>query len=142
VKRSKPLRADPSKVREFLQRGRGQLRRVPLEGRRKPLSRRPRRRKARIPSEVRKRVFARSGGRCVRPDCKNVAVHIHHVLDESNFPELAQAEANMVGTCPWCNWNHHFKPDGRLPRSCLPAVTLALAATDDRYELYLERVYA
>lgn len=105
------------------------------------MQRKRRKQKARIRPEIRERVMARSDGVCANPGCSRRASHCHHWLDEARFPELAKVEANLSGTCPWCNWGHHSSPNGRLPFEAIPACTLALAATDDRYRLYLERTY-
>jgi hypothetical protein len=108
----------------------------------KPLKRIRRKRKATVPQPIREAVMRRSGGICVRPGCERPAIHVHHWLDESLWPELAKVEANLSGTCPWCNWDHHFKPYGRLPFSAIPGCTLRLAAKlGPRAQLHLDRFY-
>lgn len=101
-----------------------------------------RRRKVRIPKDVRARVFARSRWICVRPGCGRRCVHTHHWLDEAKFPELALEEDNLSGTCPHCNWNHH-NASPRLPFEAIPACTLRLtrAADAGRRMAHLERYY-
>lgn len=100
-----------------------------------------RRRKAKIPPELRERVKARSGGICVRPGCGGRIAQLHHVLDEHGFPELALTEWNLVGVCWQCQQDHHFKPYGRLPRSALPPQTLRRLRAVPRYRDYLLRFY-
>jgi 5-methylcytosine-specific restriction endonuclease McrA len=132
------LRPDPDAVREWQRRSRDRAR----ERRKERPPRRQRRRKARVPLEVRGRALRRSRGRCVRPGCGARAAHLHHVLDEALFPELAEVEENLVGMCMRCNLNHHFKPGGRLPRAALPACALRLAeAHGPRAVAHIERYY-
>lgn len=121
MKRGKPLQPDPEKVRAWQERSRERARQRPQQPRSgfKP--------KASIPPIVRRRVYARSAGRCIRPGCGSRCVHIHHILDQQAFPDLALVEDNMVGTCAHCNWAHHFAPNQRFPRSAIPACSLRLA---------------
>ena len=143
MKRRKGLEPDPEKVRDWQRRSRDRaLERQQKARPRRALRQGKRKSKARIPPKVRRRVLARNRGRCCRPGCGKRSGHVHHVLDEQHFPELALVEDNMVGTCPGCNWDHHFKPGGRLPRSAIPSRALRLAAeVGPRAEAHIERYY-
>ena len=142
MRRRKELRPDPDKVRDWQQRSRDRARERARGKPRRGLRQGKRKAKAKISQAVRRRVFRRTRGKCVRPGCDRPAAHIHHWLDEQHFPELAKAEDNMSGTCPTCNWTHHFSPGGRFPRSAIPSQTWRLARTvGDRALVHLERYY-
>lgn len=138
MKRSQ-LKANPEKVRAWQQRSRDKAR----DRTRQAVSsgvRRSQKRKASIPRTVRRRVYARSHGVCIRPGCEAKCVQIHHVLDQEHFPQLALTEDNLVGVCARCNQRHHFEPGGRFPLAALPNCALRLAEAVDQLP-YLERFY-
>lgn len=132
IKRTAALKTDPANARGWQQRSRDRAlerqRDRPQAKMRVALRRTKPKRKAVVPTEIREAVMRRSGYVCVRPGCDERAVHLHHVLDEEHWPELAKVEANLVGTCPACNWNHHFAPGGKLPVAALPGCALRLVA--------------
>jgi len=129
MKRSR-LKSDPAKTAEWQRRSR------------QPLNPGKRKVKAKIPQSVRDAARRRNGGICVRPGCDRKAIQLHHVLDESLWPELAKVEANLVGVCPLCNYRHHFEPDGRLPKSALPPSTMRLVARlGPKAQMHIDRFY-
>jgi 5-methylcytosine-specific restriction endonuclease McrA len=137
VKRGKSLaRTSGPKRTSGLKRGDSQL------ARGKPLRSGKRKSKAKIPEQVRGRVMRRTAGKCVRPGCNEKAVHLHHLLDEQMWPAVARVEANLVGVCFRCHWDHHFAPDGRLPWAVIPQATHRLAAElGPKAQVHLERHY-
>lgn len=151
MKRVKPLRSDPDKVREWQARSR-QRARENVENRRQTpraaATRRPRRKRDNqvgLDPEVRTTALARSGGFCIRPGCERLATHPHHVLPKqaAYFPELTNEPDMIVGLCFECHQNHHYgaRPEHRLPRSALPQCALAFASRDQRMQYWLERLY-
>jgi 5-methylcytosine-specific restriction endonuclease McrA len=137
LKRGKPLaRTSGLKRTGPLERGDSQLARGERlrPGKRKS--------KAKIPEQVRARVMRRTAGKCVRPGCNEKAVHTHHLLDEQTWPAVARIEANLVGVCFRCHWDHHFAPDGRLPWEVIPQAAHRLAAElGPRAQRHLEIYY-
>jgi hypothetical protein len=133
------LKSDPEQVRAWTERSRERARQQAREDAGNGQVRTRRKRKVKIPAEVRERVAARTDGYCIC-GCGRWAFEIHHVLPEGKFPELAKAESNYVAVNPVCHARHEnaFR---RLRRDCLPQYVLDLAATDSRYQLYLERTY-
>lgn len=140
VKRRQGLKRNPEQAREWRERSQARAR----ERARAAASsgvRRSKRAKVRIPPKVRQRVYARSGGVCARPGCKARCAHVHHVLDQQQFPFLALVEDNMVGCCADCNWSHH-NASRRFPRSMIPPCTWRLAREVGETALvHLERYY-
>lgn len=135
------FRPDPDKVREFIDNTRTRARERALAERRSSTLRPgQRKRKVAIPKAVRRRVLKRSGGLCIC-GCQRKATQLHHVLDETKFPELALVEDNLAGIFHDCNQRHHFQPNGRIPRERLPACAVRLASTHPRYQVFLERTY-
>jgi hypothetical protein len=139
------LRPNPEKVRDWVDRSRQRARdrqaeRVDGHLPRPALKKTARRRKVAIPKPVRERALRRSGGLCIC-GCGRRATQVHHVLDETKFPELALVEDNMVAVFHDCNQRHHFQPGGRLRREVLPACAVRLAESQPRYEAHLERTY-
>lgn len=140
------LRPDPEKVRDWLDRTRQRARDRQREqvGPHLPrpatsLGRTAKKRKAVIPKPVRRRVLRRSGGLCIC-GCRQRATQIHHVLDETKFPELALVEDNLAGVHHDCH-ARHTNAFVRLTRDCLPACAVRLAESHPRYLVHLERTY-
>lgn len=114
-----------------------------------------RKRKATIPAAVRAAVKARSGGRCVMCawlDSRPLAIlrrggriaHLHHVLDEHQWPEYAQEERNLVGLCFDCHWAHHFPGVNarRVAWEALPPEVVAwVCSRGGREQAYISRFY-
>jgi 5-methylcytosine-specific restriction endonuclease McrA len=131
LKRSKPLRADPAKTREFIDRNR------------KPLKRTPPKPKARIPKATRDAVYRRSGGWCIV--CGRArAEECHHVLSQFRFEQHAHEPDNLVGVCRGCH-DLHERAHRRIRWSELPEVVqrfvLAVAVDDPRAASYAVRCY-
>jgi hypothetical protein len=90
-----------------------------------------------VPAEARHGALERTAGRCIT--CPDRAVQVHHVLPKSKWPHLAKLADNLVGVCVECHARHEsaFR---RIPRSALPAVTLALAEREG-LTWYIDRTY-
>jgi 5-methylcytosine-specific restriction endonuclease McrA len=128
VKRTTPLRADPEKVREFMRRNR------------RPLNRGTQKRRATIPPDTRRRVYARSRRRCIACG-KPGRLTIHHVLAVERWPALELVEANMVGV-HWPCHAAHEAASRRIRWGELPECAVTLAhATSGAAVLELERRY-
>lgn len=144
MERKKPLRADPAKVRAFLQRGRGALKRTdsltrsgfsakrkvaPIEG---PLT----------PAEWRRQVFAASGGRCTvtgarARDADDRRFHAHHVLAADSlrkrrlFAYVWDARNGLwIAELPHMA-HEHSGGEHRIAREHLPASAWLFAAELD-----------
>lgn len=124
MKRSRGLRADPEKVREWQRRTA------------RPLARTAKA-KPKVSDRSRRQALARSGGRCVC--CGARAVQVHHVLPRQKWPEFIDEPANLVGVCVRCHERHELAVE-RIPRRALPAAAVELA---DAHGLgwYIERTY-
>jgi 5-methylcytosine-specific restriction endonuclease McrA len=125
VKRSE-LRPQPEKVREWMQRTRKPLRRTP--------------RKARVShTEARRTALQRSRGRCIV--CGSRAVHGHHVLPVSRWPELTAVAANIVACCEACHARHE-NAHRRIRWEELPECAILLAqTTSGAAAVYLDKIY-
>lgn len=120
LKRGEPLRPDPEKVRAFLQRRRPRKARVSHAG-------------------ARSEALRRSGGRCIV--CGERAVHGHHALPVSKWPELTNVADGIIGLCERCHAQHHAAMR-RVRWEELPECVIVLAqTTSGAAALYLERVY-
>lgn len=114
----------------------------------------------RVPDAVREQVRARTHGKCqlclfemgYRPPyvllsssgggARRIA-HLHHVLDEQHFPDLAAEADNLMGLC----FDHHMAHHGpgvndtRIPREALMHEARELAADDGPRSVYFDRHY-
>ena len=119
------LKADPEKVRQFINRNRGSLSRGAGTLERKPLKRTAKKRRASVPKALRARVYARSDGLCVC-GCGRRCSHLHHVLrvEKSDWAHLELVEQVMVGLHWQCHQRHEFEPNGRLPFERLPKIVV------------------
>jgi 5-methylcytosine-specific restriction endonuclease McrA len=154
VKRGKPLARrtpllpNPHKVREFQRKLRDPAgREGTSRSASQPLRRSAGKRRPSVPPEVRRRVRARSGGRCIvcawrgKPRAGK-ARHLHHVWPVQKFPDLALVEDNLVGACEDCHFSHEYAPDKRIPREALPACVHALyERLPEPARLYFEKTY-
>lgn len=122
MKRGKPLRADPDKVREWLDKSRQSTRLSRSQAKPKP-----RKAKPRIPKGARQKALERTKGRCAAPRCRQKAKQVHHLLPQREWPSLAKEPANLVGVCHNCHADHENALK-RFPRSCIPAALWSLAA--------------
>lgn len=165
--RRKPLRADPAKVREFVERGRQPLKRTALSRGGTPL--RPGERKGGAkgrpvapraaerptapagplsPSEWRNAVWALDHGRCVmcgkqvRRDADRWSWQCHHPLEKHKLPaERRYDPRNGVVTCRRCHERHTCRIVV-IPASRLPARVFAFAAElGERWLAVLERAH-
>jgi hypothetical protein len=141
LKRGRPLRGDPEKVREFLQRGRkAELKRSKLKARPKreapvegPLT----------PEEWRRAVFVASGGRCVisgsvARDAEDRGFQAHHALP------ARELRARGLRDRVWDSRNgvwlarrvheRHESAVERVPRSALPASVWEFCRELDRLD--------
>lgn len=129
------LTRNPAAIRDWLQRSRAPLKRTA------GLERKPPARKATIPPAVRALVRERSRGVCVMclhrvgapadgltaggaaaarlRGARSVA-HLHHLLEERNFPRWVVAPDNLVGVCEECH-DEHERAHRRIPWEALPA---------------------
>lgn len=142
MKRS-ALQRNPAAIRAWLQRTR-----TPLERTTELTQRAPVKRKATIPQAVRAAVVDRSGGWCVRclwrydvapADVRQARgrvgriAHLHHLLEERNFPAWAQEVRNLIGLCAACH-DEHERAHRRVPWDALPLTCrvwlLHVASTD------------
>jgi 5-methylcytosine-specific restriction endonuclease McrA len=116
----------------------GPVKRTALKRGRKPLRRTPR--KARVSHrEARSEAFRRSRGRCIV--CGSRAVHGHHTLPVSRWPELTACAANIVAVCEPCHARHE-NAHRRIRWDELPECTITLAqTTSGAAAVYLERTY-
>lgn len=137
MKRRHPLRADPAKVREFLQRGRGGLSRsTPLKPRGRKASAAKRgiaqREGPLDPASWRRAVFAASEGRCVvtgtrASDADDRRFHAHHAVSQDTLRRrglygwLWDARNGVLVTEAVHMGHEHTGGDARIPRSRLPA---------------------
>jgi hypothetical protein len=150
MRRHKPLRGDPEKVREFLRRGRKRIeRRTPLE--RAPLKASPGKRGDASaegpldPAAWRAAVFRASAGRCVvtgarARDSEDRRFHAHHPLDQAVLRRrrlfdwlwdprngiLVSEQVHMAHT--------HTGGEQRIPREKLPASVWEFCAELDALE--------
>jgi len=128
LKRGKPLRPDPGKVREFLQRGResSQLKRTELKSKRRarppegPLD----------PATWRKRVMALDGYRCRvslsrARDADDRGFHVHHVIP--GLHDRVYDERNGIVVRADVHMNHEAA-SRRIPGERLPYRTREFAA--------------
>jgi hypothetical protein len=140
LKRTAELRPDPEKVREFLQRGGGSLKRT------SGLKARPRRRPQEgplTPSEWRLAAFTAAHGRCIVTGARARSVedrnfHVHHPLD------AAELRARKLYAYVWDPRNalwvardahmahEHTGGEARIPREVLPASVWAFCFELDR----------
>lgn len=139
MERKKPLRADPAKVREFLQRGRGALKRTTeLERtsfKRKAIS--AKRRVAPVegpldPASWRREVFRASGGKCIvsgarARDADDERFHAHHALSKDALRKrglyaYVWDSRNGVWVAEAAHMAHeHTGGEHRITRDSLPA---------------------
>lgn len=160
LSRKKGLRADPEKVRAFINRGRQSSlgregmrssaeRRDLSEAVADTLATRPRkalrrtggRKRRSLPPAVRRPAQERQRGLCITLGCRRKPWQRHHILPVTRFPELELEPDNLVAICPECHADHESanKP---LLRSWLPACALALAArVGGRAEAEIDRHY-
>ena len=125
MKRSKPLRPDPEKVREWQQRVRERSRE-----RRAKRTLKLSKAKAQVALE-------RSRGRCVV--CGGPAQDPHHVLPKGKWPHLADVAANIVWVCRR-DHDLHERAMARIPRQALSPETLRLARREGLM-WYIEATY-
>jgi hypothetical protein len=134
VKRSKRLGADPAKVREFLQRGRGSLTRTSAPER-KPIAAKRRVKPVEGPLDPRRwrqEVFRASGGKCIvsgarARDADDRRFHAHHPLDKDALRKRGLHgylwdPRNGAWVSTPVHWQHeHSGGEGRIARERLPA---------------------
>ena len=97
----------------------------------------------RAPDDVLQQVVDRDNGRCVVCNTLAVGEPPHHVFPKAatKWPHLRADPDNLVMLCLPCH-DQHERAYKRVPRSALPAVTLALAEREGpRAVAYLERTY-
>lgn len=106
----------------------------------------PRPLKPPIPSSVKQRARARSGGKCIvclfegrnRP---GKAQDPHHVFTERHAPALREHESNLVGVCRHHHLAHH-NAQPRIPLAALPDCVFELARSLGSQAMhYLRRYY-
>lgn len=164
--RKKRLRADPEKVREFLQRGRGQLSRGQGLARGEPLKRTrlSAKRGKRVvegpldPASWRRQVFAASGGICIVSGSRATGVddghfHAHHIIAAQQLRKrglygLVWDPRNGLWLAELPHMAHeHTGGSHRLSRDLLPAAVWDFAgeldglAGSEWASAYLERTY-
>lgn len=160
MQRHRPLRADPEKVRAFLARGRGKLKRqselkrsaiaakrkvAPNEG---PLT----------PAEWHRQVFAASGGTCIVSSSRargadDENFHAHHIIAAQQLRKRGlhgrvwdARNGLWVANAPHMA-HEHTGGSHRIARELLPAAAWAFAAELDALagtqwaSAYLERMY-
>lgn len=135
MKRGKPLRADPAKVREFLARGRGALSRYEPLKRSGALKRSSAKRRIAehegplTPAEWRRQVYELSGRKCIvsqtpSHDPYDRRFHAHHPLDKSTLRDrglhaYVWDPRNGVLVLATVHMQHEY--DGSIARELLPA---------------------
>jgi hypothetical protein len=126
------LRPNPDRVREWMRKSATTSR----ANRREP-----------TPREVVEEARMRSRGRCVvcgAAEKPGWLHHPHHVFPVRatliSFPELEKVADNVILLCPGCHDNHE-RAHIRVPRSKLPAATIALAEGHPERVRYLEDTY-
>lgn len=120
MKRSE-MKPNPEKVRAWLNKSR-----KPMPRGEKGLARKAPKKKPALPPALRAAVMARSRGRCVvcvhlGVDRPRRAAHVHHLLEQRNFPEYRLVEENCVGVCEPCH-DEHERAHRRIPWEALPVV--------------------
>lgn len=146
MKRSKPLRGKPAKVRDFQRRARKPLNRRAL------MAGNPRKRRSSSPGATgwTQRVFTLYGSRCLV--CGKKAHHGHHVVprqrimraDHLTQEERELREYDARQGIPICHTDHaaHELASRRIPRRCLPEAVIewaydnGFATTIDDRRLY------
>lgn len=144
MKRSKPLRADPEKTREWQARsrenGREGMRSTELR-RDTPRGRARRAAKPRLSEEVALVVYKRQDGKCACGCGRVIApfpIGFHHVFPKQRWPELINVAVNVIGVAADCHANHETGMT-RLPRSAV--VRAEQLASDPPMRRYLENTY-
>lgn len=147
MKRRKPLRADPEKVREFLRRGRGGLERT--EFKRDPAKALAAKRAVRAaegplsPAEWREQVYELSGRTCVvsgsrANDAADPRFHAHHCVSADALRQRGlhayvwDARNGVLVTAEVHMAHEHQGGEKRIPRSKLPASVWEFARELDR----------
>jgi hypothetical protein len=131
MKRSKPLKASPERVREWQQRSRKPLK----QGRKsKPVEHQ-------MDPKVCYEAYLRQGGFCICGCGRRISrfpIGYHHLLPRQRWPELTNDHRNIVGVYEDC---HAGQESGmtRLPRSA--CATVEQLALSPQQLSYLERTY-
>lgn len=124
LKRGRPLRANPEKVREFMRRSQG----------------RGFRERESTSKDVVAEAYGRSHGRCVVCGSRK-RLQPHHILPVNRWPGLLQEPMNVMALCAGCHDSHErwFR---RVLWGELPDCVFRLAQLVGRDAvLYLERYY-